>query len=85
MTAEVIPGSLSGNDIPFMARIVCVADSFDAMTSDRAYRPRFSVSKALEELANCKGTQFDPAMVDAFLTAMEANKEQVKKDLGLEY
>ena len=79
------PGGLKGDDIPLMARIVCVADSFDAMTSDRAYRPRFSVSKALEEMSNCKGTQFDPAIVDAFLTAMEENKEQVKKDIGLDY
>ncbi len=79
------PGALKGDEIPFMARIVCVADSFDAMTSDRAYRPRFTVVKALEEMENCKGTQFDPEMVDAFMIAMKNNKEQIVKDIGLEY
>ena len=79
------PGGLKGEEIPFMARIVCVADSFDAMTSDRAYRPRFTVVKAMEEMENCKGTQFDPELVDAFMIAMKNNKEQVIKDLGLEY
>jgi HD-GYP domain-containing protein (c-di-GMP phosphodiesterase class II) len=68
-----------------MARIVCVGDSFDAMTSDRAYRPRFTVSKALEEMEKCKGTQFDPDIVDAFMIAMRDNKEQIIKDIGLEY
>ena len=79
------PGGLKGDDIPLMARIVCVADSFDAMTSDRAYRPRFTVVKAMEEMENCKGTQFDPELVDAFMIAMRDHKEEVIKDLGLEY
>ena len=79
------PGGLKGEEIPYMARIVCVADSFDAMTSDRSYRPRFTVIKAMEEMENCKGTQFDSEMVDAFMIAMKNNKEQVIKDLGLEY
>ncbi len=79
------PGGLKGEEIPYFARIVCVADSFDAMTSDRAYRPRFTVVKALEEMESCKGTQFDPEMVDAFMIAMKNNKEQVIKDIGLEY
>ena len=79
------PGGLTGKNIPLMARIVCVADSFDAMTSDRAYRPRFTVEKAFKEMENCKGSQFEPEIVDAFLTAMDINKEQVKKDIGLEY
>ena len=68
-----------------MARIVCVADSFDAMTSDRAYRPRFTTVKALEEMENCKGTQFDPELVDAFQLAIKNNKEQITKDVGLEF
>ena len=61
------PSGLAGEDIPYNARIVSVADSFDAMTSDRSYRPRFTLEKALAELERCKGTQFDPVMVDAFL------------------
>ena len=79
------PGGLSGDNIPLFARIVCVADSFDAMTSDRSYRPRFSVAKAFEELENNKGTQFDPELVYAFITAMKNNKEQIMKDIGLEF
>lgn len=79
------PVGLSGEDIPLMARIVCVADSFDAMTSDRSYRPRFDVITALGELENCKGSQFDPICVDAFLIALRQNKEQVKQDIGLEF
>ena len=79
------PGSLKGEEIPFMARIVCVADAFDAMTSDRAYRPRFTVVKAMEEMENCKGTQFDPELVEAFMIAMKKNKEQVIKDIVLDY
>jgi len=79
------PVGLAGEDIPLMARIVCVADSFDAMTSDRSYRPRFDTITALGELENCKGTQFDPVCVDAFLIALRQNKEQVKQDTGLEF
>lgn len=77
------PIGLSGEDIPLMARIVCVADSFDAMTSDRSYRPRFDVITALRELENCKGAQFDPQIVDAFELAIKENKEQIKQDIGL--
>lgn len=79
------PVGLAGEDIPLMARIVCVADSFDAMTSDRSYRPRFDVLTALNELENCKGTQFDPMVVDAFLIALRENKEAVKEVAGLEF
>ena len=63
------PDGLKGEDIPLLARIVTVADSFDAMTSDRSYRPRFTLVKALDELENGKGTQFDPYIVDAFIIA----------------
>ena len=79
------PGSLKGFDIPLLARIVCVADSFDAMTSDRAYRPRFTVIKAMEEMEKCKGALFDPEIVDAFMITLRDNKEQITKDIGLEF
>jgi HD-GYP domain-containing protein (c-di-GMP phosphodiesterase class II) len=46
---------------------VTLADSFDAMTSDRPYRKSLSLSTALSEIKRCSGTQFDPAVVDAFL------------------
>jgi len=79
------PVGLAGEDIPLMARIVCVADSFDAMTSDRSYRPRFKVIDALEEVERCKGAQFDPLVVDAFIIALKENKQKVIEEIGLEY
>jgi len=56
-----------GEDIPLGARILAVADAFDAMTSDRPYRNAMSVEEALSEIKRCTGTQFDPAVVVAFL------------------
>jgi putative two-component system response regulator len=58
---------LVGEEIPLGARIVTLADSFDAMTSDRPYRKSFSIEAALCEVQRCSGTQFDPVVVDAFL------------------
>jgi putative two-component system response regulator len=58
---------VKGEYIPLGARILAVADSFDAMTSDRPYRVAMSVSKAIAEVKRCIGTQFDPVVVKAFL------------------
>ncbi len=58
---------LKGEEIPLLARILAVADAFDAMTTDRPYRPRFSLEEALSEIENGSGTQFDPEVVKAFL------------------
>ena len=60
------PHGLFGNEIPLGARILCVADSFDAMVTSRIYRPVVSVPEALEELKRCSGTQFDPEIVKIF-------------------
>ena len=59
------PDRLAGDEIPLIARIVCCCDAFDAMTSDRPYRPARSPGDALDELRSCSGTQFDPAVVEA--------------------
>jgi putative two-component system response regulator len=59
------PDGLAGEAIPLSARIVAVADSLDAMTTSRYYRPRLTPDEALEEVQKCKGTQFDPAVVKA--------------------
>jgi putative two-component system response regulator len=59
-----------GSDIPLAARILAVADSFDAMTSDRPYRPAMSREEALDEIKRCVTTQFDPVVADAFLKIM---------------
>lgn len=61
------PDQIRGVDIPEGARIMAVADAFDAMTSDRPYRNALPPSVALKELKSCAGTQFDPKVVDAFI------------------
>jgi HD-GYP domain-containing protein (c-di-GMP phosphodiesterase class II) len=61
------PHRLSAYEIPFEARILAVADAFDAMTSDRPYRPAMTVGEAVAEVERCSGTQFDPRVADAFL------------------
>ena len=66
------PYGLSGEEIPPIARIIRVVDSFDAMTSARAYRASRKVDEAIEEIVNLKGTLYDPAVVDAFCVVMDA-------------
>jgi diguanylate cyclase (GGDEF)-like protein len=61
------PNGLKGSSIPIMARILAVADAFEAMTNERPYRTTKSKDEALTEIASLKGTQFDPAIVDIFL------------------
>jgi diguanylate cyclase (GGDEF)-like protein len=60
------PDGLRGEQIPLGARIIFVTDAYDAMTSDRIYRPKRSAQAALVELERCAGTQFDPGIVAAF-------------------
>jgi diguanylate cyclase (GGDEF)-like protein len=60
------PDRLRGEEIPLGARIIFVADAYDAMTSERVYRKPLTPREALEELERCAGTQFDPAIVAAF-------------------
>jgi putative nucleotidyltransferase with HDIG domain len=67
------PYGLRGDDIPLAARIVHVADAFDAMTSARAYRPARAAAEALAELLRHSGTQFDPASVDALAAALPSS------------
>jgi diguanylate cyclase (GGDEF)-like protein len=64
---EGYPDGIPGEDIPLGARILFVADAYDAMTSDRVYRTRRSDADALVELERCAGTQFDPEIVAAFV------------------
>ena len=61
------PTGRSGEQIPVEARVLAVADAFDAMTSDRPYRRALGHEEALAELARCAGTQFDPEIVRVFL------------------
>jgi len=64
------PLGIAGNEIPCLARILAVADSFDAMTSDRPYHPAMPLEKAVDELVANKNTQFDADVVDSFLKVL---------------
>jgi HD-GYP domain-containing protein (c-di-GMP phosphodiesterase class II) len=61
------PSGLHGRSIPLEARLLAVADAFDAMTSQRPYRPAVPTDRALVEVGICSGTQFDPLVAEAFL------------------
>lgn len=69
------PEGLRGDRIPVGARVLQVADSYDAMTSDRPYRTRLSREQAKAQLLAKKGKQFDPRAVEAFLAVLEREKE----------
>ncbi|MGA1869917.1 MAG: HD-GYP domain-containing protein [bacterium] len=66
------PAHICGKEIPLAGRIIAVADSFDAMTSDRPYRKAMSFKKAITELENCAGKQFDPEVVREFVKIWES-------------
>ncbi|GAA0727743.1 diguanylate cyclase [Clostridium malenominatum] len=71
------PDNLKGEDIPFLARVLTVVDSFDAMTSNRPYNRRKSYDEAIEELRRCSGTQFDPDIVELFIEVIMENKRGI--------
>jgi hypothetical protein len=66
------PMGLAGEDIPLIARMICVADSFDAMNSNRVYRRKLSRQQIIDEITNNRGTQFDPAIADIMLGLLSA-------------
>ncbi|MCK5243229.1 HD domain-containing protein [bacterium] len=68
------PDHLRGKDIPRLARILAIADSFDAMTSDRPYRKALTLEQAVEQLRICSGKQFDPELVEVFLRVLNRKK-----------
>lgn len=65
------PEGLRGKEIPIGARIIAVADAFGAMTTDRPYRRALSIGEAVKELKKCAGTQFDPHLVEIFISILE--------------
>lgn len=76
------PDGLEGENIPLGASIVAVADAFDAMTTLRSYRQALDLDAALEEMRNCRGTQFDPDIIDMLILLAEDQKLPL---VGLEY
>ena len=74
------PDGLRGEAIPLNARVVCLADSFDAMTSNRPYRPGRSLEQAITEMRDCSGSQFDPRCVEAFVTILRREVEPARPD-----
>ncbi len=74
------PDGLRGNDIPLGARIISVCDAYEAMTTQRSYRASVSHGSACRELLRCSGSQFDPAVVDAVLAAIEAGADESGPD-----
>jgi diguanylate cyclase (GGDEF)-like protein len=71
------PDQLRGEEIPLGARIVAVCDAFQAMTSERPYRPALSVREALDELRRCSGAQFDPNVVSVFTAIVGSTRGAV--------
>jgi diguanylate cyclase (GGDEF)-like protein/putative nucleotidyltransferase with HDIG domain len=67
------PKRLKGEDIPYLARVLTVADSFDAMTSTRPYQKRKTFYEGIEELRTCSGTHFDPEIATAFIEVIREN------------
>ena len=72
------PDKLVGESIPLLARIVAVADAFDAMTSKRSYRDASTFDEAKEEIRRCSGSQFDPAIAKVFLNILSQMKSKKK-------
>ncbi len=72
------PSGLAGEDIPLGARIIAVADTYDAMTSHRPYRSAFDRERALAEIRRVSGTQLDPRVVAAFLEVIESEHEPAR-------
>lgn len=68
------PAGLAGEEIPFVARMICVADSFDAMNTDRVYRKKLSMDHIISEIETNKGRQFDPAVADVMLRLIREGK-----------
>ena len=68
------PEGLKGDNIPFVARIICCADCFDAMASKRVYKEPYSLEVIIGEFRRCAGTQFDPAISKVVVDLIESGK-----------
>lgn len=68
------PEGRAGEDIPYIARMICVAGSFDAMNTNRVYRKRLTAEQIISELETNKGRQFDPAIADVMLRLLREGR-----------
>lgn len=75
------PSKLAGKDIPLYARITAIADSFDAMTSDRQYRPRMNLQEALDDILKNCDIQFDGELAKLFVTLINRDKDIIQKEM----
>ncbi len=73
------PSGLKGEEIPYIARIAAVADTFDAMTSKRSYRDALDLQVVKDEIKRCEGTQFDPEIAEVFLEILNNEYESIKE------
>ena len=73
------PSKLAGEDIPYLARIAAVADSFDAMTSRRTYRDSLPIDIVKQEIEKNKGTQFDPKIADVYLDILNNHYDEIEE------
>lgn len=73
------PERLKGNQIPYLARITSLADTFDAMTSKRVYRDSLPIESVITEIKRCKGTQFDPELTDIFIDILTNDYSAIKE------
>lgn len=71
------PERLQGENIPYLARITAISDTFDAMTSKRVYRDAIPLDRVIEEFKRCKGTQFDPELADLFVDILENDYDAI--------
>ena len=76
------PDGLKAEHIPLISRIIFVADTFDAMTSDRPYRKGMSTEIAIEEIVRCSGTQFDPDVVKHFVQILKKEEQEKQKNIA---
>jgi hypothetical protein len=74
------PQGLSGENIPAVARIIAIADTYDAMTTDRAYRPALPHEATIDEIERCAGSQFDPHAAHVFVSQLEDIREQLRAE-----
>lgn len=77
MMVRAILQSFFGDSIPFLARIVAVADTFDSMTSMRSYRRALDFDYTKKEIESCSGSQFDPIIASVFLNILDTEKDKI--------